>query len=110
LLHEETLRLAKLVEDLLQLARADASRGTLRRKRIDLQELTSQALDLFRPKFATKGILVETTLSGAQGQVLADPEKLVQVMRNLLQNAWQYTPPGGNVRIFAKGCISETVL
>lgn len=98
-LHEETLRLAKLVEDLLQLARANASRGTLLRKRIDLQELALEVLDLFRPKFATKGIVVETELSDAEGRVLADPEKLAQVFRNLLQNAWQYTPYGGSVRI-----------
>lgn len=101
-LHEETLRLTQLVEDLLQLARADASRGTLRRMRMDLQGLTLQVLDLFRPKFATKGIVVETELTGAEGQLLADPEKLAQVFRNLLQNAWQYTPYGGHVRIVAE--------
>lgn len=102
LLHEETLRLAKLVGDLLQLAKADASRGTLLRKEIDLQGLALEVLDLFRPKFATKGIAVEMELSTAGGEILADPEKLAQVMRNLLQNAWQYTPPGGNVRILAE--------
>ncbi|MBI3989487.1 MAG: HAMP domain-containing protein [candidate division NC10 bacterium] len=101
-LHEETLRLAKLVEDLLQLARADAARGTLRRKRIDLQVLALEVLDLFRPKFATKGIVVETELSAAEGETRADPEKLAQVFRNLLQNAWQYTPHGGHVRISAE--------
>lgn len=101
-LHEETIRLAKLVEDLLQLAEADASRGTLRRRRIDLMDLASQALDLFRPKFTAKGILVKMDLSDSEGQVLADPEKLAQVLRNLLQNAWQYTPHGGNIRISAE--------
>ncbi len=101
LLHEETIRLAKLVEDLLQLAEADASRGTLRRSKIELLDLASQALDLFRPKFAAKGILVKMDLSDAGCQVQADPDKLAQVFRNLLQNAWQYTPNGGNVRISA---------
>ena len=98
-LHEEMLRLAKLVEDLLQLARADASRGTLHPQRINLQELVSQILDLFQPQFSAKGIVVETELFNAEGQIMADPEKLSQIFRNLLQNAWQYTPHRGNVRV-----------
>lgn len=101
-LHEEMLRLAKLVEDLLQLARADASRGTLHPQRINLQELVLQILDLIQPQFAAKGIVVEAELSNAEGQIMADPEKLSQVFRNLLQNAWQYTPDGGNVRVSAE--------
>jgi two-component system, OmpR family, sensor histidine kinase BaeS len=98
-LHEETLRLVRLVEDLLQLARADAARGTLSLKIIDLQVLVSRVLDLFRPRFAVKDIVVEEQLSGIQGPIMGDAEKLAQVLRNLLQNAWQYTPAGGTVRV-----------
>ena len=98
-LQEETIRLAQLVEDLLQLAHADAFRGTLHPRKVDLPALASKTLELFRPKFAAKGILVDMDLSHVQGDVMADPEKLAQVFRNLLQNAWQYTPDGGKVRI-----------
>jgi signal transduction histidine kinase len=98
-LHEETLRLVRLVEDLLQLARADASKGTLNRKLIDLQELASQILDLLRPQFVAKGIVVDVHHDSATGLVVGDAEKLTQVFRNLLQNAWQYTPPGGTVQL-----------
>ncbi len=98
-LQEETVRLAQLVEDLLQLAHADASRGSLRRKPMDLLELASRSLELIRPKFAEKGIQVEKIFPNGNYEVLADPEKLAQVFRNLLQNAWQYTPDGGKVRI-----------
>lgn len=101
-LHEETLRLAKLVEDLLQLARADTSRGTLRRQRIALQDLVTQVLDLFQPKFAAKRIIIKVELTNAEGSIMADPEKLSQVFRNLLQNACQYTPDGGKVRVFTE--------
>lgn len=98
-LHEETLRLAKLVEDLLQLAKADAARGSLRRQEVLLQELIVRSLDLFRSQFNTRGISVETQLTNGADRVMADPDKLAQVVRNLLQNALQYTPPGGRVRI-----------
>ncbi len=98
-LHEETIRLAKLVEDLLQLADADASKGSLRRKPMDLLELASRSLELFRPRFAEKEIQVEKNFPNGNYEMLADPEKLAQVFRNLLHNAWQHTPTGGKVRI-----------
>ena len=102
LLHDETLRLVRLVEDLLQLARADASRGTLQKQKVDLQNLGSQVSDLFQPKFAEKEIGVEADISEVDGEVLADPEKLAQVLRNLFQNAWQYTSQGGHIRVFTE--------
>lgn len=110
LLHDETLRLARLTEDLLQLAKADAAKATLHQSGIDLQGLALQVLDLFRPKFATKGIVVEAELSDAAGQVFVDPEKLTQVIGNLLQNACQYTPPDGRVRIAAERLDGEIKL
>ncbi len=102
LLHEEALRLGKLVGDHVQLAKADGARATLCRERVNLKELALQVVDLFRPKFAAKDIIVESELSAAEKEVLGDPEKLTQVCGNLLQNAWQYTPPGGRVRVSAE--------
>lgn len=102
LLHDETLRLVRLVEDLLQLARADASRGTLQKRKVNLQDLALQALHLFQPKFAEREIAVEANISEVEGQVVADPEKLSQVLRNLFQNAWQYTTQGGHIRVFTE--------
>ncbi|MDH3444158.1 MAG: ATP-binding protein [Deltaproteobacteria bacterium] len=101
-LHEETIRLGKLVEDLLQLAKADASRNTLHRQYTDLRDLSSQTVELFRPKFDAKGIRFTSQLSDLNGELLVDPEKLAQVFRNLLENACQYTPRGGNVTISAE--------
>lgn len=99
LLHEETLRLVKLAEDLLQLARADASRTTLQRQEVRLQQLIAQALTLFHSQFAAKTVAVETHFVSGVDQVMADADKLVQVMHNLLQNALQYTPSGGRLSI-----------
>lgn len=101
-LHEETLRLVRLVEDLLQLARADASRGTLQSQNVNLSHLVTQALRLFQPRFDERNIAVEIHISEADGQVSADPEKLSQILRNLFQNAWQYTTPDGYVRVFTE--------
>jgi signal transduction histidine kinase len=94
--------LVGLIEDLLQLARADASRATLHKRKVNLQDLTLQALHLFQPKFAEKDIAVEADIAEVEGRVLADPEKLLQVLRNLFQNAWQYTTQGGHIRVFTE--------
>ncbi len=100
-LHEETMRLTHLVESLLRLSHADAARTTLRPVEVDLDELAGQVLDLFRPRFAARGVAVEMNLAAASGGVRCDPEKVAQILVNLIENAWRYTPPGGTVRVVA---------
>jgi signal transduction histidine kinase len=56
-------------------------------------------LKQIRQRFQTKGITVTQTLTRDGDTVSADPHMLAQVVRNLLENAWRYTPPGGRVHI-----------
>lgn len=107
LLQEEALRLERLVEDLLKLAKADAARTDLRKAELKLAQVISQVLETFRPQFSAKEIKVVTDLQEETAPLSADPEKLVQVVTNLLQNAWQYTPPGGTIRIFTQTLPGE---
>lgn len=99
LLLEETMRLVRLVEDILQLAKADAARADLQKERVLLAALVDRVIDSFRSRFDQKGIGIEMQFQQSADVVWADPTKLTQVVRNLIQNAWEYTPPGGNVRI-----------
>ncbi|MBA3240583.1 MAG: HAMP domain-containing protein [Acidobacteria bacterium] len=99
LLHEETLRLTALSNDLLTLSKADLAHSTLSPKKISLPECIPHALDLFRNQFDAKEITVETQFLDGADEVVADPDKLGQVLHNLFQNAWQYTPRGGQVRV-----------
>lgn len=99
LLHGETLRLVALVEDLLELTKAEASRTTLQRKEIVLQKLIANVLEMFEAAFIAKGITIQAQTSHDEDMIMGDPDKLIQVLRNLLQNAFQYTPPGGQVTI-----------
>jgi two-component system sensor histidine kinase BaeS len=107
LLQEETSRLVHLVEDILRLAKADAARGNLHKIEIELVDLILRELEAFRPQFNSKTINVETEFSEERGKLRGDPEKLSQVIINLLQNALQYTPPGGNVRIHTERTPGE---
>lgn len=100
-LHDETLRLVSLSENLLHLARTDAARESLRIIVIRVDELIIQTLQLFHLRFATKQIQVEHNLDAAGVEVRADADKLSQVLTNLLENACRYTPTGGRVAIAA---------
>lgn len=102
LLHDETLRLTYLVEDILRLAKADAARETLDLMDIRIGDVIERVIDVFRTQFETKGIDVELTGVDMAARVHADPEKLTQVVRNLMQNAHQYTISGGKVAIFTQ--------
>lgn len=99
LLHDETLRLTALSDDLLTLSSADDALSTLNPKSVNLREFILHSLDLFRVQFASKEITVETEFPDGADVVTADPGKLEQVVHNLLQNVWQYTPRGGRVRV-----------
>jgi signal transduction histidine kinase len=96
-LQEEILRLVHLVEDLQQLARADAARAFLDRQEFSLSEALNQMLELYRSHFEEKDIFVATRFAERTEQVIADRDKLLQAVRNLIENAWKYTPTGGKV-------------
>jgi signal transduction histidine kinase len=102
MLQRETLRLVHLVEDLGQLARADAARAFLRREPVDLSAAVGQLLALDRPRFESRGLAVTTRFEPGAERVQADRDKLLQALRNLLENAWKFTPPGGRVTISAE--------
>lgn len=102
MLEQEVLRLVNLVEDLQQLARADAARAFLDRQELPLHELLRQIMDLYRPNFLEKEIEVRWQLEPESGTVSADRDKLLQAIRNLADNAWKYTPRHGTVTISAR--------
>jgi signal transduction histidine kinase len=107
LLQEETMRLIHLLEDVLRLSKADAARMDLHKTEIRMKDLILQELDIFRPQFDSKKIQTETQFGKGADRVLADPDKMTQVVTNLLQNACQYTPTGGFVRIRAEQTSGE---
>ena len=98
-LENESMRLVRLVEDLQQLARADAARAFLERKEVSLHLLLFQIVGLYRHNFQEKEIAVQWHLEPGTESVTADSDKLLQAIRNLVDNAWKYSPVGGGVTI-----------
>lgn len=99
MLQQENLRLVHLVENLQQLARADAARAYLKKEEVHLGKLVEQMVELQRPNFREKNIELLTSVDSAGVRVMADPDKILQALRNLVENCWKYTPDGGRVSI-----------
>jgi len=96
-LHDEVLRLSSLVGDLETMAAADAAALRLERREIDLAEVAGAAVALARGAAADAGLALEATLEPAP--VAGDPERLRQVIVNLLSNALRHTPAGGRIEV-----------
>ncbi len=99
MLHGEVLRLAKLAESLLNLARADAACTDLNPQQISLQAMIKEALELGRPHLEQQSLQIGLDFAPDIDLIQADPDKLRQVLRNLVENAGHYATPGGELKI-----------
>jgi signal transduction histidine kinase len=96
-LHDETLRLGRLVADLETLASADGAPFALERQELALAPIVKDAVDNFAGPFSEKRLLVRCNL--AEVSVNGDPIRLRQVVSNLLSNAGKFAPSGGTVDV-----------
>jgi len=95
--YEETLHLGKLIDDLRELALAEAGELRLDREKIDVGVLVRQIIDATVP--ALDGAPeVQTRVEGT-AEAMVDPKRLRQIIANLLGNALRYTPSGGAVDV-----------
>ncbi|BCW89199.1 Sensor histidine kinase RcsC [Alphaproteobacteria bacterium SO-S41] len=91
--------LLALINDVLDLARLDASRVELDEETVELGVLVQESLSLVAPQAATGGVSVNEPLFATMPCVQADARRLKQVLVNLLSNAVKFTPAGGRVTL-----------
>jgi two-component system, OmpR family, sensor histidine kinase BaeS len=97
--HEEILRLTRLVEELDRLARGESGETQRARVEIDLATLVQRAVAISSPELAARRITVRIDDAADLPPLLAEPDAIGQVVANLLQNAVRYTDDGGEVVI-----------
>jgi histidine kinase len=95
---EETSRLQRLAGDLAELSRAEEGVITLDARDVDLRDLAEACADRLRPQYDDKGVGLEVR-AGPPLLVHVDPNRITQVLTNLLGNALTYTPVGGRVLV-----------
>ncbi len=94
----EIRRMTKIVADLLTLARADAGAVNIVKEQVDLAAVTGQIVRSFQPLADDKGIKLELA-NPSKLIILADRERISQLLLILIDNALKYTPSGGTVKV-----------
>jgi signal transduction histidine kinase len=100
---EEAMRLERLVGDVLDLAKLDAHRFTVLQEEVDMQQLSERAYAAFGEEARRRGIDYRLDVR-ASPVILTDGDRVLQIIVNLLSNAFRWTPEGGRIEL---GLTSE---
>ena len=99
-LHGDALRLKRLVDDLHDLSLTDLGAQSYRKVELDPATILAEDCSAFEPSFAAAGLSLTLDADLPQPvHLLADPDRLSQLFRNLLRNSLAYTDPGGALQI-----------
>lgn len=101
IVYEQTLHLARLVDDLHTLTRAETGHLPLEMQPLDPAGLVNRAATLFKPLAQDTDITLDVLISPSLPRINADGDRVQQVLANLLANALRHTPPGGTIRLSA---------
>jgi signal transduction histidine kinase len=99
LVHRNTLRLLKLINDLLELTRIDLGREDVRKKSMKLGPYVKGIVDSVRHLGLSKHLRIKVEEGDSQAEALIDPSRVEKVLLNLLTNALKYTPAGGSITV-----------
>jgi heavy metal sensor kinase len=99
---EEIVRLSRLVEDLLMLARADAGRVELQCEPVELRQLGENMTDYISALAELRAQTLRFDAPDSPITIHADQQRIKQLLLNLLDNAIKYTPEGGAIRLSLK--------
>jgi len=108
-LNNESNRLAKLVDEVLTLSRIETGREEFHLERLDLSSLIKDTIEKMLLRAQKYGIKIVSDIT-PEVYVRGDKEKLVQVIVNLLDNAFKYSPPRSTVRVILYKETSEAIL
>ena len=106
-LYDETRLLSRLVDDLRELALAEAGQLRLERGPVAPTDVVNRATETARAQAAARGIVLQTDLPENLPLVNVDPQRIEQVLGNLLSNALAHTPSGGEIVVTARARASE---
>ena len=112
IVHEESERVLRMAQELLDLARVEAGSISLHITAVDLGGQLEQESEIVRPRAGSRKLALKLNIPDDIPPVAADPERLHQVLDNLFDNAVKYAPEGSTVTATARlsGGSVETIL
>jgi two-component system phosphate regulon sensor histidine kinase PhoR len=109
-IHENAQRLNRLVDDLLTLSSIELGETKLHLEGLALEDVFETALTLISLRAALKNVRIQRDVQPGLPMVLADRDRLVQILVNVLDNAVKFTPEGGSVSITASPEVQGSVV
>jgi signal transduction histidine kinase len=106
----ETRRLNKLIRELLDLSQIETGKFPLNIQAFDVNELICRVLITFEEKIVSKALDIDVDFRQDKAMVLADPDRIEQVVINLLDNAVKYTNQGGSIRVWTHGATDKMLV
>lgn len=112
IVHEESERVLRMAQELLDLARVEAGSISMHITAVDLGSQLEQELEMIRPRAEARGLSLKLSVPDDIPPVAADPERLHQVLDNLLDNSVKYAPEGSTVTVGTRlsGGSVETIV
>jgi len=107
---DQTGRLKHLVADMAAVSRAEERQLDLHPRLVDLGALSADAVAAASARYAAAGVRLDAEVAGPPPVVRADPQRLTEVLANLLDNALRHTPRGGTVRVVVRAGPHGAVL
>jgi two-component system phosphate regulon sensor histidine kinase PhoR len=102
IIHRHAERLGRLLNELLELSDLELERTPLQLRPVACADMAKQGVSLLAPQAEKKQISLNLAIPDDVPQVLADRDRAVQILVNLLDNAVKYTPQGGKVTVAAR--------
>jgi two-component system, OmpR family, phosphate regulon sensor histidine kinase PhoR len=106
---EHARRLARLTDDLLKLSKMDADRLELEVRPVGVSQLVESCLETSQHRAAEKNIRISVNIAENLPEIAGDRRLLAEVLQNLLDNATQYTLPGGQILVSAETDDGEVI-
>ncbi len=102
IIDEESERLNQLIEDLLNISRIESGNISLKKERVSFNDIILKTEKGIRTQFDDKGVSLSVTLWDNGMDVMADLNRMIEVVQNLLSNSLKFTPKGGSVEVVGK--------
>jgi two-component system phosphate regulon sensor histidine kinase PhoR len=99
LAQEGVQQLVSIVEDILLITRSDSGQLEIKQQELDFLELVSQVVNSLQPQALKAGVTLNQEIPTLAPILYVDPQRMKQVMNNLVTNAIKFTPPDGTVTI-----------